>query len=336
MESLLHSTSNLGFTMLHIAAQVGNTEVLRIAIDEYQLDPNARTKVCGQTWKCLAKSSRASGGLCDGRWHVIDVYEHGWNWDRSIEWWQWLGMGCMLVCPVCSCRLALSPMNFCTDVMWTSVLLAFLCLHSWSCFMLCFLKMARTPVMLAALKGHTGVVHMLVHKYNCSLSDVTNEVSAFGVLCCQSPVGVRCHKCTSVSLPSLVPRLSEVISVGAERTAWPPLYSMCMRRIDRTIFSKRVYEAQTILCRIDVDLITQTTSPYGSELTSTLWPEQDWFCVVLGFPHWPSDQHPCLSNTSIVILQKYMLFYSAPQFFGRRGDRWAGTVVPRLSFPPPH
>ena len=78
--------------------------------------------------------------------------------------------------------------------------------------------------MLAAFKGHTGVVDMLVHKYSCSLSDVTNEVSAFDVLCCQSPVGVRCHKCTSVSLPSLVPRLSEVISVGVERTAWPPLY----------------------------------------------------------------------------------------------------------------
>ena len=66
-ESLLHSTENLGFNMLHIAAQEGHTEVVRIAIDEYQLDANAYTKVCVQTCRCLAKSSRASGGLCDGR-----------------------------------------------------------------------------------------------------------------------------------------------------------------------------------------------------------------------------------------------------------------------------
>ena len=84
MESLLHSTENLGFTMLHIAAQFGQAEVVRIAIDDYQLDPNARTKVCVQTCRCVAKSSRASGGLCDGRWHVIDVYEHGRNWDMFI------------------------------------------------------------------------------------------------------------------------------------------------------------------------------------------------------------------------------------------------------------
>ena len=104
-------------------------------------------------------------------------------------------------------------MNLCIYVMWTSVLPAFLCLHSWSCLLLCFLKAGMTPVMLAALKGHTDVVDMLVHKYNCSLTDVTNKVSAFDVLCCQSPVGVRCDMCTSVSLPSLVCRLSEVISI---------------------------------------------------------------------------------------------------------------------------
>ena len=44
-----------------------------------------------------------------------------------------------------------------------------------------------TPVMLAAGKGHTDVVDMLVHKYNCSLTEI-DKVSAFGVLCCQSPV----------------------------------------------------------------------------------------------------------------------------------------------------
>ena len=197
MESLLHSTTNLGFTMLHIAAQEGQAEVVRIAIDDYKLDPNSHDKVCVQTCRCLAKSVRASGGLCDRRWHVIDVYEHGRNWDRFTEWWQWLGMGCMLVC---SCHSARSPMNLCTYVMWTSVLPAFLCLHSWSCLLLCFLKTARTPVMVAALKGHTDVVDMLAHKYNCSLSDVTNEVSAFDVLCCQPHIGMRCHKCAHQDL----------------------------------------------------------------------------------------------------------------------------------------
>ena len=67
MESLLHSTSNLGFTMLHLAAQKGHTEVVRIVIDDYKLDPNALTKVCVRICRCVAKSSRASGGLCDGR-----------------------------------------------------------------------------------------------------------------------------------------------------------------------------------------------------------------------------------------------------------------------------
>ena len=67
MESLLHSTENLGFNMLHIAAQYGHAEVVELAINEYKLDATERTKVCGQTCRCLAKSSRASGGLCDGR-----------------------------------------------------------------------------------------------------------------------------------------------------------------------------------------------------------------------------------------------------------------------------
>ena len=67
MESLLHSTSNLGFNMLHIAAQFGHAEVVELAINDYKLDPTVGTKVCGQTCRCLAKSSRASGGLCDGK-----------------------------------------------------------------------------------------------------------------------------------------------------------------------------------------------------------------------------------------------------------------------------
>ena len=115
MESLLHSTTNLGSTMLHIAAQYGHTEVVRIAIDDYKLDPNARTKVCGQTCRCLAKSSRASGGLCDGRWHVADVYEHGRNEAGSLS------DGNDLVkaaCSMCSCHSALKSYEFvcCCDV----------------------------------------------------------------------------------------------------------------------------------------------------------------------------------------------------------------------------
>ena len=38
-----------------------------------------------------------------------------------------------------------------------------------------------TPVMLAAGKSHTGVVDMLVHKYNCSLTEIDN-VSSFDAL----------------------------------------------------------------------------------------------------------------------------------------------------------
>ena len=64
MESLLHSTENLGFTMLHIAAQEGQAEVVQLLINDYKLNPTARTKVCGQTYRCVVKSSRASSGLC--------------------------------------------------------------------------------------------------------------------------------------------------------------------------------------------------------------------------------------------------------------------------------
>ena len=56
-----------------------------------------------------------------------------------------------------------------------------------------------TPVMLAAGKGHTGVVDLLIHKYNCSLTEVT-KVSAFDVFGCQSSVGVSCqHLCIAVT-----------------------------------------------------------------------------------------------------------------------------------------
>ena len=48
-QSLLHSTDNHGFTMLHFAAKEGHAEVVQLLIDEYKLNPTARTKVCGQT-----------------------------------------------------------------------------------------------------------------------------------------------------------------------------------------------------------------------------------------------------------------------------------------------
>ena len=62
MQSLLHSTENLGFTMLHLAAQEGQAEVVQLLINDYKLNPTARTKVCGQTCRCLVRNSRASGG----------------------------------------------------------------------------------------------------------------------------------------------------------------------------------------------------------------------------------------------------------------------------------
>ena len=64
--------------------------------------------------------------------------------------------------------------------------------HSHSCLLICYLQDGSTPVMQAAGKGHTGVVDLLVHKYNCSLTEV-NKVSAFDVLGCKSPVGVSCQ-----------------------------------------------------------------------------------------------------------------------------------------------
>ena len=45
MESLLHSTTNLGSTMVHCAAQEGHDEMLQLVLDEYHLDPTTRDKV---------------------------------------------------------------------------------------------------------------------------------------------------------------------------------------------------------------------------------------------------------------------------------------------------
>ena len=50
-----------------------------------------------------------------------------------------------------------------------------------------------SPVMLAAGKGHTDIVDMLVDQYNCPLTDM-KKVSAFDVLAYQS-IGLWCHMC---------------------------------------------------------------------------------------------------------------------------------------------
>ena len=68
-----------------------------------------------------------------------------------------------------------------------------------------------TPVMLAAGKGHTDVVDLLVHKYNCSLTEV-NKVSTFVVLGCYFSVGVSCPMSVSVQL-SLLNVILHVVSI---------------------------------------------------------------------------------------------------------------------------
>ena len=46
MEALLNSTDHGGYTMLHWAAQEGQTEVVRMALEEYHVDVTAVDKVC--------------------------------------------------------------------------------------------------------------------------------------------------------------------------------------------------------------------------------------------------------------------------------------------------
>ena len=45
MESLLHSSDNDGYTMVHWAAQYGHVDVIRLVLDEYHLDPAATDMV---------------------------------------------------------------------------------------------------------------------------------------------------------------------------------------------------------------------------------------------------------------------------------------------------
>ena len=63
--------------MLHFAAQKGHAEVVQVLINDYKLDPTARTKVCGQTCKRLVISIRVStSGGCVmhvGGVHVVEM-----------------------------------------------------------------------------------------------------------------------------------------------------------------------------------------------------------------------------------------------------------------------
>ena len=45
MESLLHDTDQIGYNMLHFAAQEGHADVVRLVIDVYKLDSTARDVV---------------------------------------------------------------------------------------------------------------------------------------------------------------------------------------------------------------------------------------------------------------------------------------------------
>ena len=45
MESLLHSTTDYGFNMVHCAAQEGHAGVVKLVVGDYNLDPAARDTV---------------------------------------------------------------------------------------------------------------------------------------------------------------------------------------------------------------------------------------------------------------------------------------------------
>ena len=45
MKSLLHSSTDRGRTIVHLAAQYGHVDVVELVIEEYHLDPSARDKV---------------------------------------------------------------------------------------------------------------------------------------------------------------------------------------------------------------------------------------------------------------------------------------------------
>ena len=45
MESLLHSSDHNGYTMIHWAARCGHADVVRLVIDQFNLDPTVCDKV---------------------------------------------------------------------------------------------------------------------------------------------------------------------------------------------------------------------------------------------------------------------------------------------------
>ena len=45
MESMLHSTTDFGYNMVHWAAQEGHADVVKLVVEDYKLDPAARDKV---------------------------------------------------------------------------------------------------------------------------------------------------------------------------------------------------------------------------------------------------------------------------------------------------
>ena len=45
MESLLHSTDDRGYNMIHYGAQQGHADVVKLVVEHYKLDPAARDKV---------------------------------------------------------------------------------------------------------------------------------------------------------------------------------------------------------------------------------------------------------------------------------------------------
>ena len=49
LESLLHSSDNGGKTMIHWAAQYGHADVVRLVIDQFDLDPTVCDKVSAWT-----------------------------------------------------------------------------------------------------------------------------------------------------------------------------------------------------------------------------------------------------------------------------------------------
>ena len=50
--------------MLHYAAYEGQAEVVQILINEYNFDPTARTKVCGQTCRWASGVLYNAFGRC--------------------------------------------------------------------------------------------------------------------------------------------------------------------------------------------------------------------------------------------------------------------------------